>query len=269
MIFQKLYAFLRRDFFEKSSYKFNFISSVAGIFISTATFFFIAKLIPGENISSLVPYGGGYFSFVIIGIAFSGILGMFQEGLPDIIRNAQMTGTLEAILVTRTSISTVLIGSSFFNFLMSFIRTIFHLGIAIFVFGMTLGNIHWIGAIIVFVLTVMCFLSIGILSTSFILVYKLGNPFSWIFGGLSGLFGGIFFPIEVLPGWLKWISYLLPITHSLRGLRLSLLSSVSFSQIMPSIIVLACFSLVLLPLSFVVFRVSILKAKKDGTLTHY
>ena len=265
----KLFAFLKRDFIEESSYRFNFLASFAGIFISSATMFFISRLITKGEHPSLTPYGGDYFAFVIIGIAFSGILEIFHQGLPDVIRNAQVTGTLESLLVTQTGVVTILVGSSLYTFLVSFIRTVFHLILAIAVFGMILGTVNWPGAVLVFFLTAVCFLSIGILSASFILVYKLGNPFHWVFGSVSGLLGGVFFPIAILPDWLRWISHILPVTHSLQGLRLSLLSSVPFSQIWPSVLALIGFSVVLLPLSLIAFRISLKKAKKDGSLTHY
>jgi ABC-2 type transport system permease protein len=261
--------FLKRDFLLEASYKFAFVSSLFGIVLSSATFFFISKLVPRAGGSSLEPYGGDFFSFVIIGVAFSGILGLFQEGLPGIIRAAQTTGTLEALLVTQTNMITILMGSSLFPLFYSLLRTVIHLAVAIFVFGMQLGDINWIGAVSVFFLTSVSFLSIGIFSASFILVYKMGNPLSWLFGSLSGLFGGVLFPISILPDWLRWISYLLPITYSLEGLRLSLLSSASLSEILPNILALLGFSGVLFPLSLFIFRASLKKAKKDGTLMHY
>jgi ABC-2 type transport system permease protein len=265
----KLYAFLKRDFLDAISYKFYFISSVLEIFFSSATFFFISKLISGSEPASLSPYGGDYFSFVIIGVAFSGILGVFQRGLQEIIRKAQLTGTLEALLVTRTNISTILVGSSLFSFIFALFKTLFQLGLAISIFDMHLGDVNWLGTSIIFILTSVCFVSIGVLSASFILVYKLGNPFGWVFGNITNVLGGVFFPIAVLPSWIKWISYLLPITYSLEGFRQSLLSSASLSQILPNIIALLVFSVTLLPLSFYIFRAALLKAKRDGSLTHY
>lgn len=266
---RKIAAFLKRDFLEAASYKFSFISSFFGIFFSSATFFFISRLIGGSGQSVLLAYGGDYFSFVIIGIAFSGVLGIFQEGLSGIIRGAQIMGTLEALLVTQTSLPVILLGSSLYSFLFSLATAVFHIAVAIFVFGMKLGHVNWIGALLVFLLTAICFLSIGILSASFILVYKLGNPLSWVLGSASGLLGGVFFPIAVLPSWIKWLSYLLPITHSLEGLRLSLLSSASLGEIFPSIRALSVFAAALFPLSLWVFRLALAKAKKDGSLTYY
>jgi ABC-2 type transport system permease protein len=125
------------------------------------------------------------------------------------------------------------------------------------------------GLVCVFLLTAACFISLGILSASFILVYKMGNPISWIFGSVSGLLGGVLFPVSVLPPWVRWLSYLLPVTHSLEGVRRSLLASVHFSQILPSIGALAAFSGALMPLSLIVFRLALRKAKKDGTLTQF
>jgi ABC-2 type transport system permease protein len=270
MFAAKLYAFLKRDLINAASYKFAFFSSFLGIFTSSATMFFVSKLIPGGGAGSfLESYGGDYFSFVIIGIAFSGFFGILQGGLPGIIRNAQVTGTLEALLVTQTSIPTLLIGSSLYSFFYTMLTTIFHLGLAILVFGMKLGHINWIGGLLTFFLTSLCFLSIGILSSSFIMVYKMGNPFTWIFGSVSGLLGGVMFPITILPGWIRWVSYILPITHSLEGMRRSLLSSSTLSEILPSVMALGIFAAILFPLSLAVFRLAVKKAKRDGTLIHY
>ncbi len=264
----KLLAFLRRDLREALTYKFTFVYSLVGIFFSTATFYFVAKLIPGAA-PSLAPFGGDYFSFAVVGVAFASLLGVFQEGLPGVIRNAQTSGTLEALLVTQTSAPTVLLGSSLYSLAFQSLRTVLHLVLALAVFGLKLGHVNWLGVLVVFFLTAVCFLSLGILSASFILVFKMGNPLSWIFGSVSGLLGGMVFPVAVLPAWIRWASFLLPVTYSLNGMRRSLLASVGFSAILPDIAALAAFNVVLLPLSLAAFRAAIRKAKKDGTLTHY
>ncbi len=262
------WLFFKRDLWEALSYKLNFLFSVGSIIFSSTTFYFLSRLISGEN-QALAKYGGNYFSFVIIGLAFSGLLNIFQEGLPGIIRNAQLMGTMEALLITPTNIGTILMGSSLYPLLYSIVQSLFQIGVAIVIFGMKLGQVNWLGGFNLLALTMIIYLSIGILSASFILVYKLGNPFSWAFGSLSALFGGVFFPVEILPGWLKWLSNLLPITYSLRGLRKALLLSLPLSSLWPELKALIIFALFLLPVSIVVFRAALRKAKKDGTLIHY
>lgn len=264
----KLRAFLRRDFLEALTYRFSFLSSFVGIFFSSATFYFVARLVP-PGTPSLEAFGGDFFAFAVVGVAFSSLLGIFQEGLPSVIRGAQVSGTLEALLVTRTSIPTVLLGSSLYSLLFQVLRTGLHIGLAVAVFGLKLGRINAPGFLCVLSLTALCFLSIGVLSAGFILVYKSGNPFGWIFGSVSGLLGGVVFPVSLLPDWIRWVSTFLPVTHALNGMRKSLLASAAFADILPSIAALAAFNAVLLPLSLVAFRLAVRKAKKDGTLTHY
>lgn len=264
----RLYAFLRRDFREALTYKFSFVSSFVGILLSSATFYFVAKLVP-PGTPSLGPFGGDYFSFAVVGVAFSSLLGMFQEGLSAVVRSAQVSGTLEALLVTPASIPTVLFGSSLYSLILQVFRTILHLGVALAFFGMTLGRVNVPGVISVGVLTVLCFLGVGILSASFILVYKTGNPFGWILGTVSGLLGGVVFPVALLPPWIRWVSSLLPVTYALDGMRKCLLASAGFAEVLPDIAALAVFNIILLPASLIAFRLAVRKAKRDGTLSHF
>ena len=263
-----LTAFLRRDFREALTYKFSFISSITAILLSSATFYFVAKLVP-PGTPALGPFGGDYFSFAVVGVAFSGLLGMFQEGLAAVVRSAQLSGTLEALLVTPVSVPTILFGSSLYSLVFQLLRTVLHLGVALAFFGLALGRVNAAGVLAVGALTILCFLSVGVLSASFILVYKTGNPFSWIMGTVSGLLGGVVFPVALLPPWIRWVSSLLPVTYALDGMRKSLLASASFAAILPDVAALAAFAVLLLPLSMVAFRLAVRKAKKDGTLSHY
>src|SRR5512137_627371 len=171
-------AFLRRDVREALTYKFSFVSTFVGIFLSSATFYFVAKLVP-PGVPSLGPFGGDYFSFAVVGVAFAGLLGMFQEGLASVVRGAQVSGTLEALLVTPVPVPAILFGSSLYGLLFQVFRTALHLGVALAFFGLALGRINVAGVAAIGLLTVLCFLSVGILSASFVLVYKMGNPFSW------------------------------------------------------------------------------------------
>lgn len=261
-------AFLRRDTREALTYKFSFVSTFVGIFLSSATFYFVAKLVP-RGAPSLGPFGGDYFSFAVVGVAFAGLLGLFQEGLASVVRSAQLSGTLEALLVTPLPVPAVLVGSSLYSLLLQAVRTALHLGVALAFFGLALGRVNVPGFAAVGLLTVICFLSVGVLSASFILVYKTGNPFSWIMGTVSGLLGGVVFPVALLPPWIRWASSVLPVTYALDGMRKSLLASASFGQVLPDVAALAAFDAVLLPLSLAAFRLALRKAKKDGSLAHF
>ena len=151
----------------------------------------------------------------------------------------------------------------------------------VFVLGKSLG-IHFysslmnkvaganlLGALLVLVLTIASFSGIGIISASFVMVFKRGDPLAFAFSGASYLLGGVYYPVAVLPSWLQKISYLLPIRHSLEGIRLCLLGRASLKMIAPNLIALLCFTAVLPPSGLLCFQRAVRRANMDGSLTHY
>ena len=135
--------------------------------------------------------------------------------------------------------------------------------------NVNLNNGNYPLALLVLILTIISFSSLGIIAASFIMVLKRGNPITWIFNTSSNLLGGIYYPISVLPNWLLIFSYLLPITYALRAMRLALLQGESFSTIWPDILALIIFCILLLPASLIAFSYAVRRSKIDGSLTHY
>jgi ABC-2 type transport system permease protein len=266
---EKPLAFVWRDFINETSYKFAFLMQLFGILTSTLMFFFISKLLGDVGVKYLKPYGGNYFSFVLIGIAFFSYLRVSMQSLSESIREGQMLGTLEALLVTQTEIPTIILSSSLYSFIWASFRVAVYLLLGIFVFGVSIGNANLIGALLILILTIISFSSLGIISASFIIIMKRGDPITWMFTNISGLLGGLYFPISVLPGWLQKFSYFLPVTYSLEGMRLALLKGYSLSELMPNILALVVFSIITLPLSIMIFGYAVRRAKTDGTLTQY
>ena len=265
----KALAFVKRDFMITTSYKFSFFLQLFGIFLSVLTFYFIAKMFSSASIPSLEPYGGDYFSFVLIGIAFSGYLTTGLGSFSGSIRSEQMMGTLEAMLVTPTSTPFIIISSALWSFIFTSIRVMVYLLIGVFLFDVNMSNVNIFGALLVLALTIICFSSIGIISASFIMIFKQGDPINWAFSAVSGLLGGVFYPITILPGWLQNFSYLLPITYSLRAMRLALLQGYSLEALTPDIFALILFSVILLPISVTIFKYAVRRAKREGSLALY
>ena len=127
LLLKKVFAFVKRDFQNEVSYKFSFLLQVFGIFINVSVFFFLSKLLGTASIPQLDQYGGNFFAFVLIGIAFNYYLSVALYSITQSIREGQMTGTLEALLVTQTEIPTIIISSSIYSFLSKLPTLIFRL----------------------------------------------------------------------------------------------------------------------------------------------
>jgi ABC-2 type transport system permease protein len=262
-------SFLKRDFLTAISYRLNFFMQISGIFISTLMFFFLSRLI-GKGVSvQLQPYGGDYFAFVIIGVAFTDYLSVSLSSFAGEIRNAQMMGTLEALLVTPTSVPAILFSSSLYNFTFTSIRILIYILFAISIFGMKLHVTSLSALVVIMVMTMLSFIGIGLFSAAFIIVFKQGSPINWIIGTASGLLGGVLYPVSVLPSWLKPFASLLPITHALEATRQILLNGASLGQVYNQVFVLALFAVLLLPSGMTAFGYGLRIARKEGSLLHY
>jgi len=135
--------------------------------------------------------------------------------------------------------------------------------------GVRFEGANWLAAGVSLVLAIFTFASIGIISAGFIMVLKRGDPITWLVSSLAGLLGGVYYPVSTLPTWLRPVAQLIPITYALEAMRGALLNRASWADLMPNLLVLAGFCVVLFPLSLLVFRYAVHRARVDGSLAQY
>lgn len=265
----KATAFVRRDFYWNLSYPLSFAWEACGIFFSVTTFYFIGALFGPSALPYLEDYQVDYFSFVLVGIAFQSYLGTATGAFSVAITQGRVTGTLEAMLVTPTPPVHILLYSSLWPFLQTSWDVLVYLLFGALVFQVNLGNVNLVSVSVVLVLTILAFSCFGILSASFTLVSKRGDPLAFILGTLSALVGGVYYPITVLPDWLQTVAHLLPLTYALRGMRHALLQGHSVILLLPDLLALLGFFVILLPVAGAALRYAIRRAKTAGTAFHY
>jgi len=137
------------------------------------------------------------------------------------------------------------------------------------VLGVSFAHADALGAVIALVLAILSNMGLGMASAGIIMVTKQGNPISFLFNAVSNLLSGVFFPIAVLPFWLRVVSYILPLTWSLEAIRYALLDGYPLGALMSYFAVLGLFSLVTVPLGLITFSMGFLKARRDGSLSQY
>ncbi|MDX1764116.1 MAG: ABC transporter permease [bacterium] len=267
--YDKPIAFLRKDFTVEKSYRLAFLSRISSIFLSVILFYYIARLLGKDATPYLAAYGGEYFPFVLVGIAFYRYFNAALAAYPGNVREGQVTGTLEAMLVTPTSPRAILIYSSLGNFVYATLEVGLYLLLGVLFFGLDVGEANLWSVLVVLSLTVLSFSPFGILSAAFILAFKRGDPIAYIFGALSALLGGVYFPVALLPDALQIFSRLIPLTYGLRAMRHAVLSGSSISQLGVDLAVLAVLPIIMIPLSLLVFDRALIRAKKEGTLLQH
>jgi ABC-2 type transport system permease protein len=262
-------AFLKRDLLIAWSYRLKFLGQLGGIVCTTCVFFFLGKLISPQHVAQLSVYGGDYFAFSLIGLAFADYMLVSVNGFADEIRKGQVEGTFEALLASPVPPLTILFSSSLSSFLFTTLRVFLYLGLGVVFFDMRWHLESPLLFGLVFLLTVLSFWGIGLLSAAFVILFKQTSPINRVLGPLAGVLGGVMFPVQLLPHWLEGLARLLPITWALEALRKVLLGGADFGQVRLECWVLLLFAGIFLLCGIFAFRYGLRHAQKEGSLLHY
>jgi ABC-2 type transport system permease protein len=249
----------------------QFFLRVLSILILVTTFFFVSRIFVGFADPRFTQWHDPLAAW-LTGMA---MLNYFMTGfssLANAIRQEQVQGTLESVLMTPISVPTVIVASSAWDFVQATLFSSLYL-----VFGWLFFNVHYMGnfllALAFLLLTTVVLSCLGILSASFAMVFKRGDPFGVFLGAGSALFSGVFFPTQLIRdyagGAVASVSRVLPATYGLDGLRRVLIEGQGFAQVRQPLISLLIFLAVLLPLSLWVFSRAVRRAKREGSLIQY
>jgi ABC-2 type transport system permease protein len=265
----KVSAFMRRDLRIMLSYRMAAFGMLAGMAGQAIAFSFVARLV---NPSRLPVYGAAhtdYLEFVVIGIAMNMVVIMMLHQLATAIRNEQLAGTLESLLVTPTRIATVQSGSAAFQLLFVPLR----MGLFVGVLGIGFGlNYHVSGLVpsVVILLGFLPFLwGLGLLSAGAILTFKRGNGALMTGGTLLGLASGALFPLALFPAWVRTIAQANPLAIAINGMREALIGGTAWTSVGTDLLELVPLAIVALALGAIAFRLALRRERRLGTLGLY
>lgn len=265
---KKAWAFVKRDFLIATSYRVAFLMQLLSVVLWVPICYFIGEGISSGDSDLLEPYGGDYFAFLLIGMGLLGYMTISLRTFNQSIRESQLMGTLEIMLLSPTSVRELLIYSSLWIYLFLTLRFGMYLLIGA-LFGLDLGSGNIPAAIVVLMLSIPAFASFGIASAALVLLIKRGESLTVALSTVSLVLGGVLYPVSVLPEWLQPCANLVPITHANEAMRLALFSGYSVRELTPQLGALAMFAFVLLPISLLLFRRAVRWTKASGTLAHY
>lgn len=263
--FSKLIAFFKKDFQVYLSYQINILSNIVlVIFIFTIFFYISSSEYENELASSKNLLGD-----VLIAITLIDFMLVFVSVFSNEIRAAQVQGTFEALILTRTSILTIILSAYGFSFIKSFFRLIMYIFIGLLFFEVEIDISKLPLFLIMTIFGSIPFIAIGVISASFVMIFKVGNIVNSFISLISISLSGIFFPIEFFPETLELISNYNPMKHTVNASRKILFDSQGIMQIKEEIISIAFLTLLLLPMSILIVYYSLRFSRKNGNLNHY
>lgn len=273
ILLRRIRAFIIRDFQLAISYQLEFFLNLLWILGVVTSFYFISKVASTGFFLSQYPNWNNLLPAWLTGMAMLNFFLVGFSSLANSIRQEQMQGTLESVLLTPINVPTVVLSSSAW----AYVQATFYSFLYLF-FGWLFFNVEYKGnyflAFAILCLTTAVLACLGILSASFAMVFKRGDPFAILLGAGTALFSGVFFPKEMLTEELgktggQILSNSNPSTYGLDAIRGILIQGKGFNEIQTEFFTLITFLAILLPFSLWIFSKAIKKAKQDGSLIQY
>jgi ABC-2 type transport system permease protein len=271
LFLRRVRAFIIRDFRLALSYRLQFFFRVLEVLLFITVFFFISKIFAGGALSEFKQWQNPLATW-ITGLAMMSYFMTGFSSLANSIRQEQAQGTLEGVLMTPVSIPTFVIASSAYDFVQVTFTSSLYLLFGWLFFGISFHG-NYALALLFLVLTTLVLASLGILSASFAVVFKRGDPFGVLLGITLTLFSGVLFPTQLITQYagarVGSISRALPPTYGLDGFRRVLIEGQTFAQVRAPFLTLLGYLAVLLPFSLWVFARAVRRAKREGSLIQY
>jgi ABC-2 type transport system permease protein len=256
---------VKADFLTWIRYRNAFLGNLVGISIQLATYYYLARAVgPGFR-----PDGVPYFAFLLIGLGMSGYLLGATSTFVRSVRDAQVSGTFEILMSTPTSGLLVLTLMGF----SSFVGQVFSLTVYM-IFGFAVAGLSGMhaniaGALLVFGLSMLVTVSLGLIAASVQIVVQKGESILFLISIGGSLLGGAVFPVSALPGWAQQVAHLNPLLYCLDGLRMALLKGATWSELSAPIIGLCVSAIILVPASLATLSASLRRARMQGTLSFF
>ncbi len=266
---RKVPAFMRRDFLVLLSYRVAFASDLLFIGVQAAMFGFVAKLVD----PTLLPtYGGveaSYFEFVMVGVVIATVSGLLLQRVATAIRQEQMIGTLEALLVTPTSPTTVQAGSVAFDLFFIPIRMALLLLVAALTLGLGFESSGILPSLALLAGFVPFVWGLGLVTAAAIVTFRRGTGVLGVLMSVLGLVSGAFFPLTLLPEWLQRLAEANPVAIVMEGTREALIGGTGWAGVASAMLLLIPMSIAALVAGVAAFRAALAREHRRGTLGLY
>lgn len=217
--------------------------------------------------SSVTIDTSGLVLYLLIGTLVWSYLSTIFEIISETISWERWEGTIEYTFMAPISRITHLIGSCIFAVIYGLVKTAIILGIVSFFFKIDLSHANLLGALVLLMIGSISFMGLGILAAILPLLYtERGMQMTSIVQATILLISGVYYPTQVLPGWIQFLSQFSPASYVLQGMRATILDGTPTSDLLPYVFPLLLCGLVTIPLGLFIFKWGERFAKHHGKL---
>jgi ABC-2 type transport system permease protein len=205
--------------------------------------------------------------YLLVGTLVWRYLSIIFIWITELISIERWEGTIEYTLMAPIHRTTHMAGQTVFAITYSILFTSVILLITTIVFDLDLSSANLVGGAVMLLTGSFSFVGVSVMASSLPLLFpERGAQMTHVFIAILLLVSGVYYPVSVLPDFLRKASVFSPATYILDGARQALLEGVPTLELWPSIWPVLIMGAVLIPLGLWVFRQAELYAKRAGKL---
>jgi ABC-2 type transport system permease protein len=204
---------------------------------------------------------------LLVGAVVWAYLGIIFEILTETVAWERWEGTIEYTFMAPLSRPIHLFGMGAFAIVYGVIRAVLLFGVVALFFDLNLSQANFAAALVVLLVASISFIGIGMMTAVLPLISpEKGTQLGFIAQGLLLVVSGVYYPVEVLPQWMQWISVISPATYALDGMRDAIIDGAGITAMGDELWPLVVIGIVSVPLGLEVFRRGERYAKRHGKL---
>ena len=208
--------------------------------------------------------------FLLIGTLVWAYLSAVLDDVSLVVGWERWEGTIEHTLMAPVPRVIHLLGMSVFGVAHAILRTALIFAMAAPFFDINVANADWLAAFAVIAVGSVSVVGLAILAGILPLLYpERGPQMSFMVQAVVLLVSGVYYSVDVLPGWLQAVSYLSPATYMLDGIRGALLDGQGITEMVRILVILLICGVILVPLSVAAFALAEKWAKITGRLKRH
>lgn len=206
-------------------------------------------------------------TFLLVGAMLWSYLSMLFDILSETVSWERWEGTIEYTFMSPASRATHLIGTGIYAIIYGLIRTAIMFVAISLLFDLKIPDPNYPAAMLVLAVCSISLVGFGMCAAVMpLLSPEKGQQVTMIFGAFLLLISGIYYPVDVLPGWMQALAKVSPVTYALEGVRSALMDGSGIGDVWPQIWPLLIIGAVCVPLGFWVFHTGEIYAKRTGRL---
>jgi ABC-2 type transport system permease protein len=204
---------------------------------------------------------------LLIGAVIWSYLGIVFEILTETVAWERWEGTIEYTFMAPLPRAVHLLGMGAFAVLYGVLRTAALFGVVAVFFGLSFAGADFGAALLLLAVASVSFVGVGMVTAVLPLISpEKGAQLGFIAQGLLLVVSGVYYPVEVMPGWMQAIATISPATYALHGIRAAMLDGAGAGAVWGDLWPLLVLGVVAIPAGLAVFRAGERYAKRHGKL---